>query len=188
MDPALPLSQGDVWDNVPQLQRIRPPLQVLRRATLSKGREGYEAHPFPGGTGHPDTPAPQAASGPTFNFKAGEPIPVSCQVARALVLTYDCDLDNDPDHCLVALVRSFAGLSEANRELIRGNRNFSYYHLPADEAAGLEEAYADFRRISTLHPEALTLATRRASLSEGAVESLRTQLIRFFTRREIPGG
>ncbi|HKB37224.1 MAG TPA: hypothetical protein VKD72_12280 [Gemmataceae bacterium] len=185
LDPSLPLSQGDIWENVPQLQRLRPPIQVLRKATLSKGREGYEAHAYPGGEGPSAESAGQAVPGPAFDFKKGEPVPVGCQVARAVVLSYDCDLDNDPDHCLVALVRSFVGLSDGNREVIRGNRNFSFFYLPAEAALGLDESYVDFRRLTAIHPQTLSLAARRASLGQEAVDALRAQLVRFFTRREL---
>src|SRR5262249_60351438 len=101
-------------------------------------------------------------------------------VTRGLVLNYDCDLVNEEDHCLVAIVRPLAGVNEDDRQIIRENRNFNYLFLPRNDDYGLAEAYVDFRQITCLDPELLEkIGTRRASLTPEGILGLQAQLFRF---------
>jgi hypothetical protein len=183
--PADPtVCQGDIFDGVPHLF-LSPPLLALRKVTLAGGREAFGFYEYP-------PPAEDAPGGPKgkalpggpfrFNSPKGEQAGASCQVTRAIVLNHDCDIENEPEHRLVALVRPLGPVPPEHQEIIRRNQNFNYFHLPA--GAGLPEAYVDFRRLTSLAPAFLTNAQRLTSLTVEAVRALQAQLFRFLTRRE----
>jgi hypothetical protein len=147
--------------------------------------------PYPPVTGKtPDAEAPgKTIRLPPFHVKEGEFIPVLCQFTRAVVLNYDCDLQNEEDHCLVAIVRPLAGVNDEDRQTVRDNRNYNYFFLPEDQAFGLAEGYVDFRQVSCLDPDLLLkIGTKKASLTPEGVKSLQAQFIRFLTRRDLRDG
>src|SRR5262249_7243479 len=127
--------------------------------------------------------------------KEGEHLPAFARFTRAILLNHDCDLVEydpehperpPPEHCWVAIVRPMAGVNEQDRPTIRGNQNFNYFYLPADEEHHLEERYADFRQITCLQPALIrAIGNRRASLSPHGVAALQAQLFRFLTRRDL---
>jgi hypothetical protein len=182
--PETELSQGDIVDDVPHF-RVRPPLEIVRRWTAKGGREWWIPFPYPPVVGKtPDTG--KTIKLPPFNVKEGEVVPVSCRFTRALILNYDCDLQHEEDHCLVAMVRPITGVHEEDRPTIRENRNFNYFHLPADDDLGLAEGYVDFRQLTCFDPELLDIVgTRKASLTHVGVAGLHSQMFRFFTRRDL---
>jgi hypothetical protein len=184
VDPTV--CQGDLFDRVPHLF-LRPPLLALRRVTLAGGREAFGFYEYP----PPTEQSPGAAQGKQlpggpfrFNTPEGEDATAWCQVTRAVVLNHDCDIENEPDHRLVALVRPLAPVRDpAHQDIIRRNLNFNYFYLPAGE--GLAEGYVDFRRITSLSPAFLAAATRLVSLTPEAVQALQFQFFRFLTRRDL---
>jgi hypothetical protein len=48
-----------------------------------------------------------------------------------MVLSYDCEVDKDPKHRMVALIRPLRGVPSEGQEIIRAHDNFSACYLPA---------------------------------------------------------
>jgi len=177
------ISQGDVFDSIPQLF-LRPPLFVLRKVTLAGGREAFGFYQYP----PPTEESPGGAKGKQlpggpFHFEKGEEASAFCQVTRAIVINHDCDIENEPDHRLIALVRPLSPVPEESKEIIRKNQIFNYFYLPAED--GFPEAYVDFRRITSLSAAFLVAGSRLTSLTEEAVRQLQFQFFRFVTRRDM---
>jgi len=81
----------------------------------------------------------------------------------------------------VALIRPLAPVADPeHRLIIQQNRNSAFFHLPPGE---LEEAYVDFRRITSLSPAFLDAQDRLAALTPQALLALQAQLFRHFTHR-----
>jgi hypothetical protein len=175
--------QGDIFRSVPHLF-LKPPLRAVRGPiTLSKGRTAYGlySHPLPGAA----DPAESPKVGGPFHFDEGEQVSVDCCVTRAIILNHDCYIENEPEHRHVALIRPLRVVTNPDhRQVIQQNRNFSYFHLPPG-GGELEEAYVDFRRITSLAPEFLSAQDRLAALTEEAVAALQAQLFRYFTHRVL---
>jgi len=185
IDPEL--CQGDIVDGVPQI-RLRPPLEVIRRFTGRGNREQYAPFPYPPVEGKtPDAErAGKTIKMPPFHVSIGELISAFAVFTRAIVLNYDCDLNHELDHCLVAVVRPISGVHEDDRATVRIDGNHNHFYLPADEELGLKEGYVDFRQITCLDPAIVeTVGTRRASLSPEGLDRLKSMFFRFLTRREI---
>jgi hypothetical protein len=179
------LTQGDIVDAVPHLH-LKLPLTIVRQVTLPGNRQAWAPYPYPPVEGQtPDAPG-KTIKGPPFDVARGEYVPVHARFTRAIVLNYECDLAHNEDHCTVAIVRPIDGIHENDRPIIRENRNYSYFHLPADPDVGLEEGYADFRQLTSLHPDVIErVGNRRASLTPEAVRALQAAYYRFLTRRAL---
>ena len=178
------LSQGDILDGIPSTQ-LKSPILAFREVTLKGGRKAYGAFPYPPVVGQTPDSSGKSAKGGVLDFTSGESVSTFCQIGRAIVLNYDCDIENDKKHALVSLVRPLGvGQEAAHCQVIRENRNYSYCYLPADQELGLPEAFVDFRRVTCLHPEILAAGTRIASLSQEALRVFQRQLMLYFTRRE----
>lgn len=172
VDPQL--CQGDILERVPHLFLKEQP-RPLRKTTLPGNRIVYE----------PEELADRAL--PTTP-EEGVLVPAACHVTRAMLLTYDCEIDKDKKHRTVALVRPLpATMPAQERATIEQNRRFPFFYLPA---AGdqLPESYVDFRRLCTIAPPWVDSATRLASLTPVARRAMLLQLFRFLTRAELDPG
>lgn len=110
---------------------------------------------------------------------------LTAQLRRAVIITHDCDLDNDQKkHVTVALFRALDHLiTYESKDVIRNNGNDAFFYLP-EHSDKIPEGYADMRRLTTTTHS--FLLNRLASLSDESVLHLRAVLLRFFTRREFP--
>jgi hypothetical protein len=165
VDPKL--CQGDVFESIPHLLLKDQP-QPLRSTTLPGKKPGYQVEQLPEGALPP----------------AGKEVVVaaSCVVARAILLTYDCEIDKPKSLRTVALVRPLdPGMPSADREKIVANQRLAFFYLPAWEGK-LPECYVDFRRICTIAPEWLDRAKKLVALRETARKALLMQFFLFLTR------
>ena len=163
--------QGDILERVPQLYLKEQP-KPLRKATLAGNRTSYELEDLAEG------------ALPTTS-EEGILVPAHCQVTRAMLLTYDCEIDKDRKHRTVALIRPLSARMPAqDRATIHENRRFAFFYLPAGGEL-LPECYVDFRRICTVSPQWVDSATRLASLTAIARQAMLLQFFRFLTRVEL---
>ena len=170
----LHLCQGDILERVPQLYLKDYP-GPIRKTTLAGNRTVYELEELAPGT---------LAATPD----EGILVPAHCQVTRAMLLTYDCELDKDRKHRTVALIRPLpASMPPQDLATIRENRRFAFFYLPAGGDL-LPESYVDFRRICTISPQWADSASRLASLTPVARQAMLLQFFRFLTRVELDPG
>lgn len=101
-----------------------------------------------------------------------------------MLLSHECVVDKGGSAPLAfARVLPITTQDERGRASIRNGANYQTFHLPAAPRL-LEESYVDFRIIAAVHPERLGALQRLASLSVEARDSLRQQLILYWTRLE----
>ncbi len=100
------------------------------------------------------------------------------------MLSYDCEIDKDKKHRVIALIRPVTGLQAREVEAIRQNKKCACFHLPPWEDQ-FGEGYIDFRRISTVSPDWLEKQKRTRSLSEGARQQMLLRMFLFFTRLQL---
>jgi len=178
--PADPrLCQGDIFDDIPHLL-LKPPIDILRKTTGKGRRIFWDPYPFP-------LEEDRQPAKPDFD-RRGESVRVTAQFTRAMLMTFDCDLDNEKHAWSIALVRPMTAIAdEADRQNVREARNFAYFYLPEATEFGLGEAYLDFRRVTTISTDLLQVvrSPRRCSLTAAAVEMLQFQFIRFVTRKDL---
>jgi hypothetical protein len=62
----------------------------------------------------------------------GALVGATCQVTRAMLLTYDCEIDKDTKHRTVDLIRPVpTNMPVPDRTTIQQNKRFSFFYLPA---------------------------------------------------------
>lgn len=184
LPPKSELCQGDIVRGVPHLY-LKPPVDVLRERMVSGERKIIEAHPTPLGLppNEADLVAPPSG-GFRFHQNAGDIIRSPLITALGIVLTYGCEIDNDRKHCHIALIRPLRFVQpDEQKNVVRENRNFAFFHLPAHED-NFEESYVDLRRISTVHPDFVRHAEKVTSLADDAVQRLLVQFFLYITGLE----
>lgn len=108
------------------------------------------------------------------------------QVARAMLLTHGCEIDNTRKACLsVALIRPLRHVPPEHREAIVSGRNVRYLPLPENDSPPFEESYIDFSRVTNLRPDALPLDRRILSASPDLLKALYVGVTRYITRYDI---
>ena len=118
-----------------------------------------------------------------FKWESKERVVAEGQLAMAIVLTHDCEIEN-PDsrqHRLVGLLRLFDRLGDRDKGIILENRHFGRLYLPSWPEVGLPESYLDLRRITTLRGDALPDSHRIASMTDFGREVLQFAIIRYLT-------
>ena len=167
---AARISQGDIWDRVPQVFLRQEP-KALQRRTLSKP--------------HGEVLSEVPLSSVDASKESGVAIATQAWTLRALLMSYDCEIDSDPKHRLIALVRPINQSRSADElEYLRTNRNYAFFHLPAVDGV-LPESYVDFRRITSIGGDLLASCTRVVSLADSSLRAFHFQLYRFLTRIEL---
>lgn len=174
--PSETLNQGDIIRELAHPYVKTLPIQLLNRQTLRQGVEGFVGSPYVLGVGEKAT---------ALHSQKGGLIAVDCHVALGMVLSHDCEIDQDGrGHRLVAMIRPLDTVAdESHREQIRQSRNAQFFHLP--EHAAMPESYVDFRRLSTVLKGVVDDLERVSRLTDEAVRALQVQFIRFVTRRNL---
>ncbi len=103
---------------------------------------------------------------------------------RAMLISHECIVDKGGLAPLAfARVLSIDSAKADQQIKIRDGSNLQTFHLPATENV-LDESYVDFRLLTALAPEMLPGLQRLSSLTAQGRDSLREQLIRYWTRRD----
>src|SRR5947209_2859038 len=110
------LCQGDVFEGVPHLLLKTPPTP-LKPATLAGKKPGFAVE--------------ELAAGALPPLGQEVLVPATCLAARGILLTFGCEIDTDKKHRTIALIRPLTALPADNQEIIRQNKNFAFFHLPA---------------------------------------------------------
>lgn len=106
----------------------------------------------------------------------------SGEVAGALVISYDCEIDK-ARKILVAPAFAISSLPTESQIAVLEQRRFALMPLP--DVPRLGTCYADLRLIQPMRLAFLPLPSRLASMKNDAVDRLQAQLIAFFSRRKF---
>lgn len=156
--------QGDIYERMPSTFLDGRPLQVARQFKVKDGHDLWEVHLEDG-------------AGPNGGFKwqvdqGGEgALLVHAHLDLAMVMSHDCEIENDPDARTLAMIRPVTQLSVAAQEALFSGRDdaIQYANFPLEVQADspiTERSFVDFRRLTTVRPAVLDASKRVASLTE----------------------
>jgi len=177
--PGAEILQGDIYEQMPSIHVESRPLRVARCQQHPGGRDRWEVHLENG-------------PGPNGGFRwrtdqGGETgLLVRAYLGNAMVLSHDCEIENDPIARVLAMIRPAAELDDATQRALFSGQSDGYYArfplYPQTDDPVVERSFVDFRRLTTVRPDVLTASTRVASLSEelraAVAESFRLYLFR----------
>ncbi len=169
-----PLSQGDMFLNVPFIWLDRRPLVVLRHHGQFDGKYLYSLHKeADGATELPATTLPADDKFRWHDLNKPEFVVAKCLFSMGIVVTHDCECDND-DHRTVAMIRPMTVLPEkSQKQLLANDRTDLLALLPQDKPPRMEPSFIDFRKTAMLRPHGLDPPTTRyASASPGLSEAI----------------
>ena len=176
LPPGGEILQGDIFEAMPSVYVEGRPLLVARQVTTRDPSNLWEVHPDDG-------------AGPAGGFRwtadqGGEGgLLVHAHLGRAMILSHDCEIENDPRTRTLAMVRPATDLDKRTQAtLFSGEEVAGYYAIfplgAQDEEPSMERSFVDFRKLTTVRPAVLAASTRVASLSE----QLRFAVARAFTQ------
>jgi hypothetical protein len=162
--PRPELSQGDILEWLPNSHLTPPLLGLLPHS------EGMMAC--------------VSADHPEFKSK-GQPIIASCRRAKALLLTYDCEIDKPAvKNWIVAPVVPLAEIPGSAQTDVKKNKVFSFLYLPKYRDI-LDESVLVLNHLTTLDKTFIQSGERIASLSDIGRRALYAQYIRWMTRWQL---
>ncbi len=180
LPPAGEINPGDLYLAVPSIQIESRPLLVARYwKESSRGGSIYGVYDADG------TP-------PTGGFRwqtnqGGETIIVRAFMGPGMILSHECEIDTDPDHRIVAMVRPITDIQVSHRNAILEMRNWAAFPLEAqDEEPPMALSFVDFRRLTTVRAAALNDEDRVASLNPDLRKALRVRFWHYLNRRVEP--
>jgi hypothetical protein len=104
--------------------------------------------------------------------QGGEPaILIRGHKGMAMVMSHDCEIENDPNARILAMIRPITDLDEdTSAQLFSDDPELEpvYALFPLigqREDPKIDRSFVDFRRLSTVRPAVLETSTRVASLS-----------------------
>jgi hypothetical protein len=164
-DPRADISQGDILEKLPSAHLVRPLQALFARPDGSMAVESED---------HPD-----------FNDKKGQPVVASCKRARALLLSYDCEIDKPAvKHWIIAPIVPLSLIPGPSHSDAKKNKIFSLLYLPSYRDI-LEESVLVLNHITTLDREFVQRTRRILSLSDIGRRALYAQYVRWLTRWQL---
>lgn len=182
LTPGGEILQGDIYANVPSIHLRSRPISVTRPFKETDKGVLVGVHKEEGNNPPKD--------GYMWAEQGGETVLAKGFMGMAVVISHDCEIENDPDHRLVAMIRLITEIQPAHRVDIMGMRHWAAFPLLAQtEPPAMEESFVDFRRITSLRPEALRSEDRIARLAPAVLDAMRLRFWYFLNRRivEAPG-
>jgi hypothetical protein len=165
-DGADPLLQGDLWSDLPFLLARRLPMVVVRRHNDAPGGRAT-FHGFMVGAG----PKPKEAI--HLGYPAGgDDVIAQGFLCPGIVLSHDCEIENSPDHVLVAPLLPWANLSAAHQEEAANGLRRDVFPILAQQLPDVSKSYVKFSRVTVVHRDVFGECSRLAS----ANPQLRTRL------------
>ena len=163
--PRAEISQGDILARLPNACLV-PPLQALFERTDGAMAVESEAHP-------------------NFHDKHGQRVIASCKRARALLLTYDCEIDKlAVNKWIVLPIIPLSLIPGGSHSDAKKNKIFSFLFLPSYRDV-LEDSLVVLNHSTTLDRKFVETATRILSLSDLGRKALYAQYIRWLTRWQL---
>lgn len=178
--------QGDIFADVPSII-VRPgPLRVARWARNIPAKVGQPERALWGI--HTDDTPPKDGMRLSMELE-GEEVLVHGYRQMAMLLTNDCEVENDSRARTVAMIRSANELAPEHSELLfSGSIDESFYsRFPLEaqlEEPVMERSFVDFMRLTTVHPQVLEECRRVASLPDELRNSLAIRFKEFLFRKD----
>jgi len=156
--------QGDIFDQMPSVYVESRPLLVGRRWKQDDTRDIWQVH-------REDGPGPNGGFKWRMDQGGESGMLVHAHLGMAIVLSHDCEIENDRSARTLAMIRPIGQLKEAAQEaLFSGRPGDGFYAIfPLERQTDdpkLERSFVDFRRLTTMRPDVLAASRRIASLSE----------------------
>ena len=104
--------------------------------------------------------------------EGGELIHATAYLDRAIVLTHDCEIENEPRHRTIAMVRPIEVFSRDLRPKIDNLENHAAFALPADRDFGIPHSWVDLRRVTVVRPQVLEASGKIGRLNEEGRKAL----------------
>ncbi|HLH20735.1 MAG TPA: hypothetical protein VKX45_26140 [Bryobacteraceae bacterium] len=163
--PRAAISQGDILATLPNAHLV-PPLCAL----FDRGDGTLQAEPDT----HPD-----------FKDK-GQRVIASCRRAKALLLTYDCEIDKPKaENWIILPIVPLSVIPGGSHSDIKKNKVFSLLYLPKHRDILVEDSVVVLNHSTTLNKQFVQEATRILSLSDTGRRALYAQYIRWLTRWQL---
>ena len=122
--------------------------------------------------------AVESENHPDFNDRQGQAVVASCKRARALLLSYDCEIDKPAvKNWIVVPIVPLSLIPGASHSEAKKNKIFSLLYLPSYRNI-LEESVLVLNHITTLDRDFVRSSTRVLSLSDIGRRALYAQFIR----------
>jgi hypothetical protein len=166
LPPGNEISQGDLYRDAPTVHIEARPLLVARpyRPRQEPNRPSSDRQTY--GV-HQENGQPPAGGFKWRMDQSGEDILAHSYLGMAMVISHDCEIENDPKHRTLAMVRLATDLQPQDRVRVFNFEVYSAFPLePQDEEPRMEPAFVDFRRLTTVHPAVLASSIRFASVTE----------------------
>jgi hypothetical protein len=129
--------------------------------------------------------AVESENHPDFNDRQGQAVVASCKRARALLLSYDCEIDKPAvKNWIVVPIVPLSLIPGASHSEAKKNKIFSLLYLPSYRNI-LEESVLVLNHITTLDRDFVRSSTRVLSLSDIGRRALYAQYIRWLTRWQL---
>lgn len=124
---------------------------------------------------------------PSVYVPRGTPFTGTVQVAKGILLTHSCELDNSNSRATITfgLIRPLANVQEEFKAPIREGRNLRLLYLPSNDDPLLEEGYVDLSRLSSVRREAVSDDQRLLSATDTLLKAIYLGLIKYVTRFEV---
>jgi hypothetical protein len=168
--------QGDIFDLQPSIFIQSRPLSVVRMKQAADGRIYAGMHTEDGKPTEPED---------GYRWDKAETIVCDGILSRAVMLTHDCEIEKDDKHRVLALIRPWATIPTEHQDAIRQGHRYRFFWLPEQNDPDFPESYVDFRRLTTVRPQALDEERRRLSMTERMREALGFAFIKFITRKDV---
>jgi hypothetical protein len=167
--------QGDIYRNVPSIHLVARPVLVSRHYKDTPKGVLHGVH-------SEDGPAPKDG----YRWQAdqgGESVLAKGFMGNVVLLSHDCEIENDPNHQLVAMIRPITQIQESFRADIMAMKHWAAFPLLAqDEAPAMEDCFVDFRWITSLRPEVLREQDRWARLGPVVLDAMRARFWHYLNR------
>lgn len=183
LEPGDELLQGDIYRNVPSIHLPSRPIRVSRPYRETEKGDLHGVHKEDG--------APPKDGYHWRADQGGENVIAKGFMGLVVVISHDCEIENDPNHRLVAMIRPITEIQAPFRADIMAMKHWAAFPLLAqDEPPAMEESFVDFRWLTSLRPTVLRAEDRVARLAPGVVDALRVRFWHFLNRRvlEPPAG
>jgi hypothetical protein len=176
------LLQGDIFTDFPSVYIDTRPIRVARHWKEIAGRDMWSVH------AEESTP-PKGGFKWTMSQGGESGVLVHAHLGMAMLMSHDCEIENDPNARILAMIRPIDHLDAKTQERLFSDNVeeepiYTAFPLEAQMAQPkIDRSFVDFRRITTVRPAVLEASNRIASLSEDLRKAIAERFWLYLFRR-----